>query len=54
MRTYFPKQGDIEPKWFIIDAEGKILGAPFDPRSPGSFPARASRHTRRSSTPVTT
>ena len=26
MRTYFPKQGDIEPKWFIIDAEGKILG----------------------------
>ena len=26
MRTYFPKQGDIEPKWFIIDAEGKVLG----------------------------
>ena len=26
MRTYFPKQGDIEPRWFIIDAEGKILG----------------------------
>jgi large subunit ribosomal protein L13 len=26
MRTYFPKKGDIEPKWFIIDAEGKILG----------------------------
>jgi len=26
MRTYFPKQGDIEPRWFIIDASGKILG----------------------------
>lgn len=26
MRTYFPKKGDIEPKWFIIDAEGKVLG----------------------------
>jgi large subunit ribosomal protein L13 len=26
MRTYFPKQGDIEPRWFVIDADGKILG----------------------------
>jgi large subunit ribosomal protein L13 len=26
MRTYFPKQGDVEPRWFVIDAEGKILG----------------------------
>jgi len=26
MRTYFPKQGDIESKWFVIDAEGQILG----------------------------
>src|SRR5437762_14187387 len=26
MRTYFPKKGDIEPRWFISDAEGKILG----------------------------
>jgi len=26
MRTYFPRKGDVEPKWFIIDAEGKILG----------------------------
>jgi large subunit ribosomal protein L13 len=26
MRTYFPKKGDIEPRWFIIDAEGQILG----------------------------
>ena len=22
MRTYFPKQGDIEPRWFVIDADG--------------------------------
>ena len=26
MRTYFPKQGDIEPRWFIVDAEGLVLG----------------------------
>jgi len=26
MRTYFPKKGEIEPRWFIIDAEGQILG----------------------------
>jgi len=26
MRTYFPKKGDIEPKWFIIDAENLVLG----------------------------
>ena len=26
MRTYFPKQGDIIPRWFVIDAEGKVLG----------------------------
>jgi len=26
MRTYFPKKGDIEQRWFIIDADGKVLG----------------------------
>ncbi|HVE70906.1 MAG TPA: 50S ribosomal protein L13 [Thermoanaerobaculia bacterium] len=26
MRTYFPKQGDIEPRWFVIDADGQVLG----------------------------
>ena len=26
MRTYFPKEGDIQARWFIIDAEGQILG----------------------------
>ena len=26
MRTYFPKKGDIEPRWFIIDAAGQVLG----------------------------
>ena len=26
MRTYFPKKGDVESRWFVIDAEGKILG----------------------------
>ena len=26
MRTYFPKAGDIDPQWFIVDADGKTLG----------------------------
>ena len=26
MRTYFPKEGEIDSKWFVIDAEGQILG----------------------------
>ena len=26
MRTYFPKQGQIESRWFIVDAAGKTLG----------------------------
>lgn len=26
MRTYFPKEGEIQPRWFVIDAEGQILG----------------------------
>ncbi len=26
MRTYFPKKGDIEARWFVIDAENKVLG----------------------------
>lgn len=26
MRTYFPKMGDIVPRWFIVDADGIVLG----------------------------
>ena len=26
MRTYIPKQGDLEARWFLIDAEGLVLG----------------------------
>ncbi|HUO83677.1 MAG TPA: 50S ribosomal protein L13 [Thermoanaerobaculia bacterium] len=26
MRSYMPKQGDIEPRWYVIDAEGQVLG----------------------------
>jgi large subunit ribosomal protein L13 len=26
MRTYFPKAGDIKPRWYVIDAEGQVLG----------------------------
>lgn len=26
MRTYFPKEGEIQTRWFVIDAEGQILG----------------------------
>ncbi len=27
MSTYMPKAGDITRKWYVIDAEGKTLGA---------------------------
>lgn len=26
MKTYSPKIGDIEKKWYVIDAEGQVLG----------------------------
>ena len=26
MKTYSPKAGDLEHRWFIVDAEGQILG----------------------------
>lgn len=26
MKTYVPKKGEIEKKWWLIDAEGRILG----------------------------
>lgn len=26
MRTYSPKPGEIENKWYLIDAEGQVLG----------------------------
>lgn len=26
MGTYFPKKGDIEKKWYVIDADGQVLG----------------------------
>ncbi len=26
MRTYTPKPGDIERKWYVVDAQGKTLG----------------------------
>ena len=26
VKTYVPKKGDITKKWYIIDAEGKVLG----------------------------
>jgi large subunit ribosomal protein L13 len=26
MRTYSPKPGEVESKWFVIDAEDKVLG----------------------------
>ena len=26
MKTFVPKKDDIEKKWWVIDAEGKILG----------------------------
>lgn len=26
MSTYFPKAGEIQKKWFVVDADGQILG----------------------------
>jgi large subunit ribosomal protein L13 len=26
MKSYLAKQGEIEPKWYVIDAEGQVLG----------------------------
>ena len=26
MRTYSPKPGEVDSKWYVIDAEGKVLG----------------------------
>jgi large subunit ribosomal protein L13 len=26
VKTYVPKQGEVEKKWYVLDAEGKILG----------------------------
>lgn len=26
MKTYIPKQGDVQGKWFVVDANGKVLG----------------------------
>src|SRR5437762_10216396 len=26
MGSCYPRKGDVEPRWFVIDAEGKILG----------------------------
>lgn len=26
MSTYFPKKGDIESRWYVVDAEGMVLG----------------------------
>ena len=26
MKTYIPKKEEIEKKWWLIDADGKVLG----------------------------
>jgi large subunit ribosomal protein L13 len=26
MRTYTPKKGEIEQKWYVVDADGQVLG----------------------------
>ena len=26
MKTYVPKQGDLTKRWYVIDAEGQVLG----------------------------
>ena len=26
MSTYFPSKGEVQPKWYCVDAEGQVLG----------------------------
>ena len=26
METYIPRQGEVEPKWYVVDAGGQVLG----------------------------
>lgn len=26
MKTYLAKPGEVQPKWYVVDAEGKVLG----------------------------
>lgn len=26
MKTYLAKQADVDPKWYVVDASGKVLG----------------------------
>ena len=26
METYIPRQGEVEPKWYVVDAAGQVLG----------------------------
>lgn len=25
-KTYFPRKGEVQPKWYVVDAESRILG----------------------------
>ena len=51
-KTWNAKPGEIERHWYVVDAEGKTLGR-LATRSPTRCAARASRSTRRTSTPAT-
>jgi len=53
MSTYFPKEGDIARKWFVVDASGLPLGR-LASRVARILMGKESPSTRRLSIPATT
>ena len=48
MKTYSAKQSEVQKKWYLIDAEGLILGRmASDHRRPSSGQAQADVHPAR-------
>ena len=51
-RTYSPKQGEVERRWYVVDAAGVPLGR-LSTAVARVLAASTSRTTRRTSTPAT-
>ena len=53
MSTYFPKQGEIVRKWYVVDASGQTLGR-LASQVARILMGRKTRSTRRFSIPAIT
>ncbi len=51
MKTYLAKKETVQPKWYLIDAEGKVLGR-LAVKAANIFAAVTSPLTRPTSIPV--